>query len=706
MAIPKVITDLAKANQAAKAPTLAPAVKPAAPTSMTGAPPLPRPPGTSLNVQNKTAPTLTPKITPPANAGVSGQINAQMGAVPPSAPAPKLSAGQQSAQNWINNPASGQGGLDAYKTAQQEKIKQAYAMGDQATVDRLNKDMQRVGYSLDTPDFFGAPESVGANFRNDIEAQIAAMQGEQAAAQSLLQYQQGQNNTALQEQLQGLNSAQAVDNQGAQELQNRRGGFYSGGLDYQLGNIGSAYASQRGALTRDVQARNAQLADQYGTQSKTIAANIANLQKNQPQIIQEMIDKWQQTNAGLTGKYYGNDTMALDQQKYSQNFDTNAQTGSYLPPKARELISQVLTYKQQYEQEKDPAKRRLLNQQANAARAELSAMQVDPSAIGANVNSTNARTGAATLGQPTEDARQFNAGMAEESRQFDKNMSYQQARDKILDARDKRDFDENVRRYGLDRALDELIANEQIAQGWDQSEQNWTQIGMDAAGGGSNGQDYNGLTTNQYIDSLRSNYTEVDNSTYPPTSKITTDPERREDMFVDVWNNLPPGASPQQAWSALGLTAEEIKKFQEIYPDTKQNFNSPGLTNTASLGGVFAKSGNAFTGAAQKYGIDPLLLTAIAMHETGNGTSPAVKNKNNPGGLMRSKGGLQEFSSLEEGIDKMASTLKRLYIDQGLTTIEQISKKYAPVGAANDPTNLNKNWVAGVTKFYNQLKGG
>ena len=36
--------------------------------------------------------------------------------------------------------------------------------------------------------------------------------------------------------------------------------------------------------------------------------------------------------------------------------------------------------------------------------------------------------------------------------------------------------------------------------------------------------------------------------------------------------------------------------------------------------------------------------------------------------------------------------------------IEYLSKTYAPIGASNDPTGLNKNWVKNVTHFYN--KGG
>ncbi|OMC79608.1 hypothetical protein BSK62_13085 [Paenibacillus odorifer] len=115
-----------------------------------------------------------------------------------------------------------------------------------------------------------------------------------------------------------------------------------------------------------------------------------------------------------------------------------------------------------------------------------------------------------------------------------------------------------------------------------------------------------------------------------------------------------------------------------------------------------SSSGDLFAAAGKKYGIDPALLAAIAIHETGNGTSSAVKNKNNVGGMMGSNG-LMTFSSLQEGIDKMASNLKRNYIDKGLTTIEQIQKKYAPLGAGNDPTNLNSHWVNGVTKYYKSL---
>lgn len=122
--------------------------------------------------------------------------------------------------------------------------------------------------------------------------------------------------------------------------------------------------------------------------------------------------------------------------------------------------------------------------------------------------------------------------------------------------------------------------------------------------------------------------------------------------------------------------------------------------------GVFTDMGIVFQRVSTKHQIDPVLLSAIAFNETGRGTSKAVKTKNNPGGLMNPKtGSLFVFDTLEEGIDKMASNLYRLYISQGLLTIPQIGNKYAPVGASNDPNNLNMNWVPTVTSIANDFGG-
>lgn len=124
------------------------------------------------------------------------------------------------------------------------------------------------------------------------------------------------------------------------------------------------------------------------------------------------------------------------------------------------------------------------------------------------------------------------------------------------------------------------------------------------------------------------------------------------------------------------------------------------------LGGVVAKKANLFIDAGRKYNVDPNLTVAICMLETGHGTSNAIRNYNNPGGLMSPSSNWKEltrYSSLTKGIEAMTSNLRRTYLDQGLRTLSDIQKKYAPVGADNDPNGTNKYWLVEVSQFYNQL---
>lgn len=95
------------------------------------------------------------------------------------------------------------------------------------------------------------------------------------------------------------------------------------------------------------------------------------------------------------------------------------------------------------------------------------------------------------------------------------------------------------------------------------------------------------------------------------------------------------------------------------------------------------------------------LLIAISRHETGNWTSSAFKNKNNFGGLMGANG-LKSYSSFDEGLDAFVSLLKNRYFNKGLTTVEKIQPVYCPVGAKNDPNNLNQYWKMNVKKYYNE----
>ncbi|MBC2373748.1 hypothetical protein HBP98_17185 [Listeria booriae] len=124
--------------------------------------------------------------------------------------------------------------------------------------------------------------------------------------------------------------------------------------------------------------------------------------------------------------------------------------------------------------------------------------------------------------------------------------------------------------------------------------------------------------------------------------------------------------------------------------------------------GVFKGKQNTFMMVSRKYGIDPVLFAAIAMNETAWGTSKAVAIKNNPGGLMDAATGMatvKVFASLDEGLDAMGQTLHNRIIVDGLNTIEKLGNVYAPVGAANDPSNLNSNWIPTVYSIAEKLGG-
>lgn len=123
-------------------------------------------------------------------------------------------------------------------------------------------------------------------------------------------------------------------------------------------------------------------------------------------------------------------------------------------------------------------------------------------------------------------------------------------------------------------------------------------------------------------------------------------------------------------------------------------------TETCQIGEIECKIYN----KSIEYGLSreqAFIVVSISRHETGKWTSKAFLEKNNLGGIMCSTG-LRVYNSLDEGIEAFVSLLKNRYFDRGLDTIEKIQPVYAPVGATNDPHNLNQYWLPTVTKYYNE----
>lgn len=168
------------------------------------------------------------------------------------------------------------------------------------------------------------------------------------------------------------------------------------------------------------------------------------------------------------------------------------------------------------------------------------------------------------------------------------------------------------------------------------------------------------------------------------------------------------------------MTGERDRVFQSLFrpatePQQAVNSNKAAPAAPAKVDDSLSnhlpeplkKLSGTFHEQANRYGLDPALLAAISMHETGQGTSKAFRDGNNAMGVSNESGPVA-FTEPGASISKMAkqiatSPLYAKYRQSG--DLADLASVYAPVGAKNDPRGLNKDWHTGVSKFYKQLKG-
>lgn len=177
---------------------------------------------------------------------------------------------------------------------------------------------------------------------------------------------------------------------------------------------------------------------------------------------------------------------SLVQQDFNNGLSVADRTGYYMPRGADQIISQLLALKGQAETSGITATdRNTLSSQADQLRAQLQAMGLDASALGANVNRANASTaniGTRTLtGQAqdysqqadardyTEGVRQYDTNLAYQKdrdttsdSQWDKTFEYTQGRDKVADQQWQDEFDRIKEQDGINSAL--AWANQNLNQ--------------------------------------------------------------------------------------------------------------------------------------------------------------------------------------------------------------------------------------------------
>jgi len=122
----------------------------------------------------------------------------------------------------------------------------------------------------------------------------------------------------------------------------------------------------------------------------------------------------------------------------------------------------------------------------------------------------------------------------------------------------------------------------------------------------------------------------------------------------------------------------------------------------ASKGSPLAGHGAAFVYQSTAVGLDPRLLVAISGAETSFGTYRPSQTIHNPFGM----GPGIVYPSWDDAIAAAARNLGgSLYKGSGLVTIAQIQRRWAPLGATNDPEQLNSNWYRNVSRYYAEVGG-
>lgn len=114
-----------------------------------------------------------------------------------------------------------------------------------------------------------------------------------------------------------------------------------------------------------------------------------------------------------------------------------------------------------------------------------------------------------------------------------------------------------------------------------------------------------------------------------------------------------------------------------------------------SLGGILAGHGKTIAEHSLKVGVDPYIVTAIMMHETGNGTSRIANSCYNFGGQKGSGcGAYKRYGSVDEGLKGMIDNLYNNYYAHGLKTVEAIGPRYAE----------SSSWVGMINWYIGKIK--
>ena len=145
-----------------------------------------------------------------------------------------------------------------------------------------------------------------------------------------------------------------------------------------------------------------------------------------------------------------------------------------------------------------------------------------------------------------------------------------------------------------------------------------------------------------------------------------------------------------------------LEQFKKIFENDSNDINN-----------VFYENAEYFYYAEKQYKINGVFLAAVAIHESGWGTSTISKNKKNLFGYgavdSNPYGGAYQFSTYNEGIDLVARAFVKYYLNEAGTEIFDGNiangKFYngSNLTAVNKVYASDKNWANGVYKWMKYL---
>ena len=194
-------------------------------------------------------------------------------------------------------------------------------------------------------------------------------------------------------------------------------------------------------------------------------------------------------------------------------------------------------------------------------------------------------------------------------------------------------------------------------------------------------------------------YIKIENTTYVNKEEVVVEKDDKEDnnsgtitpLSFDIELNKP-----------SGLSLEQFKKI---------------LTDSKDVNKVMEKNAQYFYYIEEQYNINGVFVAAVAIHESGWGTSKISKDKYNLFGYgaydSSPYNSAYEFSDYSESIDLIARVFVKYYLNAKGTTIyggEQASGKYyngPTLTGVNKKYATDKNWANAVYKhmeyLYNKL---